>query len=67
MTIRYEALDRVKEILERTSYNYKASASYAYTPRACEKFLEIARILKGFAEKASEELEEEKEKENEER
>lgn len=67
MTIRHEALDRVKEILERTSYNYKTSASYAYTPRACAKFLEIARILKGFAEKVSEELDEEKEKEYEER
>ena len=58
MTIRHEALDRVKDILGRTSYNYKPSASYAYTPRACAKFLEIARILKGFTEKVSEELEE---------
>ena len=67
MTIRHEALERVKEILDRASYIYKASASYAYTPRACAKFLEIARILKGFAEKVTEELKEEKEKENEER
>ena len=67
MTIRYEALDRVKEILERTSYNYKTSASYAYTARACAKFLEIARILNDFAKKVAEDMEEERKKENEER
>lgn len=67
MTIRYEALDRVKEILDRTAYNYKAGASYSYTARGCEKFLKIARILNGFAEKVAEEMEEERKKENEKR
>ena len=67
MTIRYEALDRVKEILEWTAYNYKAGASCSYTARGCAKFLEIAKILNGFAKEVSEEMEEERKKEDEER
>ena len=63
MTIHYEALDRVKEILERTAYNHKAVAHYVCTARGRAKTLEIARILNGFAKKVAEAMEEERKKE----
>ena len=62
MTIRYESLYRVKKVLEHASSNYQRLA-----PTRCAMYLEMARILNGFAEKVTKEMEEERKKENEER
>ena len=67
MTNHYEALRRVKRVLEHASSNYQRLAPTRCTARGCAMYLDISRILNGFAEKVAEDMEEEKEKENEER
>lgn len=67
MTIHYESLCRVKRVLDHASSNYQRLAPTRCTARGCAMYLDISRILNGFAEKVAEDMEKERKKENEER